>query len=507
MALRQLDSADAALGWFAERGVRGLTIDSRQIKPGDAFMAWPGQQADGRGFVAEAFAAGAAACLIEADGAEAVSNLPQSESLAAMPGLKEAAGPIASVFMGQPSARLKVFTITGTNGKTSTAWWLAQALGSLGQRCGLIGTIGAGEPPSPLQPAALRLTGMTTPDAVTLQTSFKQFADAGFKACVLEATSIGLAEHRLAGTQIDVAVFTNFTQDHLDYHGSMAAYWQAKAQLFEARGLSAAVVNVGNEHGAALAERLRQSTLDLWTYAVEADARLSATQISYGPSGLAFDLREGDQIVHVKTQVLGDYNAENLLAAIGAMRAHGIELADAAAACALLLPVPGRMQRLVSNASGPQVVVDYAHTPDALQKALLALQPFARERQGVLWCVFGCGGNRDAGKRPLMGAIAQQHAQHVVVTTDNPRREAPAEIARQIVAGMQVGEGRSPVALIEDRREAIAHAVREAEPCDVILIAGKGHEAQQEIAGVKHPFSDAEEASRALAQRAERGQP
>jgi UDP-N-acetylmuramoyl-L-alanyl-D-glutamate--2,6-diaminopimelate ligase len=495
MALRQLASIDAALGWFAERGVRALASDSRQVAPGDAFIAWPGYAVDGRQFVPQALSAGASACLVEAEGAGAFDGLDRAE-VAALHGLKAATGPLASAFMGTPSARLDVVAVTGTNGKTSTAWWVAQALSSVGRRCGVIGTLGVGEPPSPLQAAAMTFTGMTTPGPVTVQAGFKRFADAGFAACAIEATSIGLQEQRLAGTQIDVALFTNLTQDHLDYHGSMDAYRDAKTALFAWPGLRAAVVNIDDAHGAQIARSLSGGAIDLWTCSATGPARLRASNVGYDAGGLCFDLRENDATVAVKTQMIGSYNAENLLVTIGGLRACGVSLVDAAAACALLTPVPGRMQRVASDAAGPQVVVDYAHTPDALEKALLALQPFAAERGGLLWCVFGCGGNRDAGKRPLMGALAQRLAQQVVITSDNPRNEAPAFILLQIVAGLAGSQER--VKVIEDRRAAIAHAVRNAGPRDVLLVAGKGHEDYQEIKGVKHHFSDVEEAGAAL---------
>jgi UDP-N-acetylmuramoyl-L-alanyl-D-glutamate--2,6-diaminopimelate ligase len=241
------------------------------------------------------------------------------------------------------------------------------------------------------------------------------------------------------------------------------------------------------------------ASLDVWTYSTSRDARLRATEIRYDDGGLCFELREGDARADVRTHLIGDYNVANLLAMIGGLRASGAVLADAARACAVLTPVPGRMDRVPSAADAPQVVVDYAHTPDALEKALLALQPFAAQRGGELWCVFGCGGNRDQGKRPLMGALAQALAQRVVITSDNPRNEAPAFILLQIVAGLKGSQER--VTVIEDRRAAIAYALRHADARDVILIAGKGHEDYQEINGVKQPFSDIEEAAAALALR------
>jgi len=493
MALQRLASADAALAWLAQRDVRALTTDSRRVQPGDAFIAWPGHARDGREFVPQALAAGARACLVEAQGVETFA-FDVDEHIAALPELKALTGEIASGFMGRPSERIEVVATTGTNGKTSTAWWTAQALTQLGRRCGVIGTLGIGEPPS-----AVHATGLTTPDPVTLQAAFRRFAEEGFVACAIEASSIGIVEQRLAGTCIAVALFTNFTQDHLDFHGSMDAYWQAKRALFDWPGLRAAVLNLDDRHGGALADVLRDRPLEVWTYSALSEARLRAAAVTYRDGGLAFEVHEGSERANVATALIGDYNVANLLAVIGGLRALGVPLADAARACAALTPVPGRMQRVNAAPAEPQVVVDYAHTPDALEKALQALRPFAQQRDGRLWCVFGCGGNRDATKRPLMGALAQRLADRVVITSDNPRDETPAFILLQIVAGLAGSQER--VKVIEDRRAAIRHALRDADARDVILIAGKGHEDYQEIAGVRHPFSDVAEATAALEQR------
>ncbi len=496
MALARLASPERALAWLAQRGARALATDSRRVGAGEAFIAWPGHALDGRQYVGAALERGAVACLVEAAGVEAFA-FGDDERIAALPGLKAATGEIASGFFGRPGERLAVVAITGTNGKTSTAWWTAQALSALGRRCGVIGTLGVGEPPSAASPqGTIESTGLTTPDPVTLQAALSRFAAAGFGACAIEASSIGIVEQRLAGTPIAVAMFTNFTQDHLDFHGTMDAYWQAKAALFDWPGLRGAVVNLDDAHGAALAERARARGLDLWSYSAHGDARLRAAAIRYDAEGLRFDACEGAQRAAVRTTMIGEYNVANLLAVIGALRSLGVALADAAQACAALTPVPGRMQRVIAEGAAPQVIVDYAHSPDALDKALLALQAFARQRGGVLWCVFGCGGNRDAAKRPLMGAIAQRQAQRVVITSDNPRDEAPGAVVAQIVAGL--APGRSGVDVIEERRAAIGFAVREAAPADVVLIAGKGHEDYQEVAGVRHAFSDADVARAAL---------
>lgn len=500
-SLTLLRDLDATVAWLRDRGALALATDSRRVQRGDAFIAWPGYGLDARQFVPSALKNGAVACLVEADGADAFAL--DGAVCAAVPDLKSVTGELAHRFHGRPSEHLEVFAVTGTNGKTSCAWWVAQAMSLLGRRCGVIGTLGVGEPPSAAAPqAAVVSTGLTTPDPVTLQASFRRFVDAGFEACAMEASSIGIVEQRLAGARIDVAMFTNFTRDHLDFHGGMAAYWEAKARLFAWPGLRAAVINVDDEQGATLARQLDDRGLDLWTFSAQAHhaARLQARHIHYQAGGLSFTLNEGPHTVAVHTALIGDYNAANVLAVIGALRAAGVPLADAAAVCASLTPVPGRMQRVPGD-DGPEVVVDYAHTPDALEKAIGALRPLAEARGGQLWTVFGCGGDRDATKRPLMGAIAAERSDHVVVTSDNPRSENPAEILRQIAAGMGA---QAPVLLIEDRRAAIAHAVNGARAHDVVLVAGKGHEAEQEIAGVKHPFSDVAEAQSALARRAAR---
>ena len=492
--LQMLPSAEAAVAWLRQRGARALVSDSRQVRAGDAFIAWPGQTHDARRFVAPALAAGARACVVEADAVDA--HAFDDERIAALRGLKAAAGLVASEFLGAPSRRLDVLAVTGTNGKTSTAWWLAQALSLLGRRCGVVGTLGVGEPPD------VRTTGLTTPDPVELQAAFRAFADQGFAACAIEASSIGLDQQRLAGSSIKVALFTNFTRDHLDHHETMEAYWHAKAALFDWPGLQAAVVNVDDEKGEALAERLAGRPLDLWTYSVHGNARLVARAVGYRRGGLAFEVSEGATTLSVHSALIGEFNVSNLLGVIGGLRSLGVTLADAAAVCARLAPVPGRMHRVESSAGGPEVVVDYAHTPDALEKALIALRPFARERGGRLWCVFGCGGNRDATKRPLMGALAERLADHVVVTSDNPRHEAPHFIIAQILVGVI---GHDDVDVMEDRAEAIAHAVQAADARDVVLIAGKGHEDYQETAGIKRPFSDIETARALLAARAAGG--
>ncbi len=493
--LQQLLNPQEAAAWLRTHVTGALRTDSRQVRPGDGFLAWPGAAVDARTHVAAALAAGAGACLVEQGGVEAFDF--SDPRVATYPGLKAASGPVADVWFGQPSQRLAVLAVTGTNGKTSSTWWLAQALSGLAlpapMPCAVVGTLGVGVPP------ALVSTGLTTPDPVALQAAFATFVQQGLQACAIEASSIGIEEQRLAGTQIHTAVLTNVTQDHLDYHGDMAAYWRAKASLFAWPGLRAAVVNVDDPYGAELAERLVGGALDLWTLSIAPGAanraRLQAQDIRYENQGVAFAVVEGQQQQALTTQLIGAFNVSNVLGVIAAMRTLGVALADAVQACAHLTPVPGRME-CVSVFGQPLVAVDYAHTPDALAKALDALRPQAQARGGQLWCVFGCGGNRDNAKRPLMGAVAGAHADRVVVTSDNPRGEAADAIISQILLGLTGVVG---VQVAPDRARAIAQTLAQAGPNDVVLLAGKGHEDYQEIAGERLPFSDIDQVRQALA--------
>jgi UDP-N-acetylmuramyl-tripeptide synthetase len=491
--LRELHTPDEAAQWLRER-VRGtLQADSRQVRAGDGFVAWPGAAADGRRFVPAALGQGAAACIVEAEGVGAFGF--DGDAIACYRGLKRATGPIAAQYFGEPSRSLAVLAVTGTNGKTSTAWWLAQALSRVAAPalpCGVVGTLGIGRPPQ------VEFTGLTTPDPVLLQRHFRRFVDEGLKACAIEASSVGIVERRLDGTHVQVAIFSNFTQDHLDYHGSMEAYWEAKAELFGWPGLQAAVINLDDDKGSELGQQLRRSAIDLWTFSCLREARLVARGIGYGDGGLRFDVVEGAESVTLETALIGQYNVSNLLGVIAAMRALGVPLRAAVEACSALLPVPGRMERL-NRPGQPLVAVDYAHTPDALDKALAALRPLARQRGGQLWCVFGCGGDRDPTKRPLMAAVAEKNADRVVVTSDNPRGEKPEAIISQVLLGLS---HHRCVQVQADRARAIAETVAAAAPADVVLLAGKGHEDYQEIAGRKLPFSDAVHAQIALDARA-----
>ena len=504
--MKRLHSPQDAAQWLRTQ-VRGvLHTDSRRVGAGDGFIAWPGGVSDGRQFVASALKQGATACVVEQSGVDAFA-WAESSAIAAYDGLKAASGLIAAAYYEQPSQALDVVAITGTNGKTSTAWWLAHALHNAGKRCAIVGTLGVGEV------GQLEVTGMTTPDPVLLQAKLRGMADSGVNACAIEASSIGLAEHRLDGTQVRVAMFTNFTQDHLDYHGDMASYWQAKLALFSWAGLQAAVVNVDDAHGAALAAQLQaRGDLSVWTVSCDLNSsnnaalgdsaqHIVARHIQHGAMGLCFEVLEGDEVHALDTQLVGHYNVSNVLGVIACLRAMGYSLADAVQACRVLPAVPGRMQT-VGAAGEPLVVIDYAHTPDAVAQAVQALLPLAQSRGGELICVLGCGGDRDAAKRPLMAAAAEQHAQHVVLTSDNPRSEDPQTILNHMLAGLKHA---SKAIVITDRAQAIAQTVQNARAQDVVLVAGKGHEDYQEISGVKHPFSDVQQAREALQHRAEKG--
>ena len=487
--ITHLHDPEQAARWLRARVTGSLSTDSRQVSSGDGFIAWPGAATDARRYIGDVLAAGAAACLVEEAGvAEYKFNDPR---IAAYRNLKGAAAPIAAAYFEQPSEHLQVIAVTGTNGKTSTSWWLAHALGQLGRKCGVVGTLGIGPP------EAMQLNGLTTPDPVLLQQQLRYFVDQGFVACALEASSIGIAERRLDATRIKIGIFTNFTQDHLDYHGSMQAYWAAKAALFDWAGIEVAVLNLDDPKVATLVPVLEKTGLDVWTISISGPARLQAVAIEQYAQATAFEVVEGAQRQRVTVETVGLYNVSNLLCVIAALRALGIALADATKACLALPSVPGRLDTVTFDGQ-PLVVIDYAHTPDALEKVLVALQPLAQHRSGRLWCVFGCGGDRDASKRPLMAAAVEKNADQIMVTSDNPRTESPVAIIEQVLRGLTRTES---VLVQADRALAIAQALALAQPEDVVLLAGKGHEQYQEIEGVKHPFSDRIHAHQALMAR------
>ena len=483
--ITQLHTPQEAAVWLRERVTGKLSTDSRSIKAGDGFIAWPGAAHDARRYTVDALKAGAKACLVEKHGVETHGLTDQK--IAAYPGLKASAGPIAAAYYGEPSQQLQAVAITGTNGKTSTAWWLAHAMGKLQRKCGIIGTLGIGTPDDMVS------NGLTTPDPVLLQQQLRRFVDAGFSACAIEASSIGIAEQRLDATHLQVAVFTNFTQDHLDYHSTMQSYWAAKQSLFAWPGLVSAVINIDDVSGQTLSAKLKSSGMDVWTVSMNQAATLQAQAIEQSTSDLKFVVVEGIEQRTITTRAIGLYNVSNLLGVVGAMRALGVSLEDAARGCCDLPAVPGRLNTLGQSGT-PLVVIDYAHTPDAIEKVLLALKPVALSRGGKLWCVFGCGGDRDATKRPLMAATAQKYSDHIVVTSDNPRSENPAAIISQILLGLT----HESVSVQADRALAIAEVIAGAKPEDVVLLAGKGHENYQEVSGIRYPFEDPLHAQAAL---------
>ena len=496
-----MTTPEQAVAWLRQRGVRRLHTDSRKVDAGDAFLAWPGARHDGRSHVDASLQRGAAACLIEAEGFQQDLTTSMTQVCATYRHLKAACGPIAAEYYEHPSRQLDVWAITGTNGKTSCAWWLAQALVRGGQRCAMVGTLGLGEVNIGSNGKSRlngRSTGLTTPDAVLLQGALRDFVQAGVKSCVMEASSIGLSEGRLDGTRIRLALFTNFSQDHLDYHGDMQSYWLAKRQLFDWPGLEHAVVCIDDPKGQELVASLKAASkpVRIHTYGLSAGADVCASQVRWRSAAAGSDTWGQQLTVHhagrsVSMQIpwLGEHNVRNLLAVIAAVCAMGHDFEKACAVCASLEPVPGRMQSITKPAA-PMAVVDYAHTPDALAKALQALRPLAELRSGRLICVFGCGGDRDRTKRPEMGRVAQALADQVWLTSDNPRTEDPMAIVRDIRQGFQAQGAVVQVQL--DRALAIAQALQQSAPQDVVLIAGKGHETYQEVGQERHPFSDVE---------------
>lgn len=485
-------TVQAILRDFAAQGVQahGLADDSRRVRPGDLFVAFPGDFADGRKYIPDAIARGAVGVLWQSgdgfawDGEWRVPNR-------GAPNLRALCGPLSQAVFGHPSERLSVVAITGTNGKTTISQWLSRLHP---RRCAVIGTLGAGSP------GKLAETGFTTPEAATLARYLADFAAAGGQACALEASSIGIEEGRLDGTRVDVAVFTNLTRDHLDYHGSMEGYAAAKEKLFAWPRLRLAVINLDDAFGRQLMERTSASRVVGYTQRDDfADVQgvVRAEAVEDAPAGLRFVLSTPIGRARVETRLVGRFNVSNMLATAAVLLDAGLTPAEIAVGFADLPAPPGRLETVGGNGE-PLVVVDYAHTPDALENALGALRGVAAARGGKLIAVFGCGGDRDRGKRPLMGGVATRLADCVVLTSDNPRSENPAAILAEISVGAPDAE------VVEDRAAAIRTTVAAADERDVVLLAGKGHEPYQDIAGVKRPFSDIEEAKTALGARREK---
>lgn len=481
----------AALGTTVTR----MVTDSRAVTPGDTFVAYPGVQADGRQFIAQAIARGANAVIWEARGfnwnaAWRVPNL-------AVEDLRQHAGEIADYVYGSPTQKLWMVGVTGTNGKTSCSHWIAQALSAQDRKSAVIGTLGNGFI------GALQSTLNTTPDAILLHGLLAEYQMQGAQAVVMEVSSHALEQGRVHGVKYDVALLTNLSRDHLDYHGDMQHYAAAKRRLFDWHQLKYAVINLDDTFGVELAAQLQDAEVEVVGYGLSEAALALAERLGlrmvYG-SALQMDAQGLRLQVHsswggaaLHSTLVGRFNAANLLGALGVLLVSSVELPDAVRELGRVQAVPGRMQAF-GGGGRPAVVVDYAHTPDALEKVLQTLREVVATSGGKLICVFGCGGARDRGKRPMMGTVAARLADSCIVTSDNPRDETPRDIIAAIVAGM-AGQNYQ---IIEDRAAAIAQAIAGAAAADTVLVAGKGHEEYQEIMGVKYPFSDIEVVKRAL---------
>nr|WP_240480854.1 UDP-N-acetylmuramoyl-L-alanyl-D-glutamate--2,6-diaminopimelate ligase [Polynucleobacter yangtzensis] len=481
-----------------------VCADSRQIQSGDIFFAYPvghgNALRDGRQFIHAALENGAAAVVFDPVGMD--NQFIDHPQCFAVENLAAGAGQLCSQWYGNPSKELSIIGVTGTNGKTSITQWLAQALDASNHRTAVLGTLGTGFP------GALVQTGYTTPDAPKLQTQLAELLSAGAKQVAMEVSSHALDQYRIAGTDLNCAVFTNLTQDHLDYHGSMEEYAEAKAKLFQQSGLKHAVINLDDAFGRELAMNLlAKNDLKVWAYALSPAIfkgfekfgdrlhRIYAKETALSGAGydstFVYD-NAGSAQLHIP--LLGEFNLSNALAVWTVLLTQDMSCELAAHKVSQLNPVLGRMELI--QIGKPQktesllAVVDYAHTPDALEKTLQALRPIADQRGGNIWCVFGCGGDRDAGKRSLMGAVAERYADQILITSDNPRSEDPQAIMQMIRGGLKV-DARN-VQMIADRAAAIMAAVRNANARDIVLVAGKGHETTQEINGKKFDFSDQE---------------
>jgi len=490
--LRELLSGIVDVPAAANRLITGLSIDTRTLKPGDCFIARRGYHAHGFDFVDVAIAAGAVAIITEAGSAREI-QWRRGVPVFPVPDLNIRASALAARYFDDPSAKLAVIGITGTNGKTSTSHILAQALQttSLGP-CGLVGTLGYGLL-SRLAPPTT-----TTPDAIAVQSLLHGFEQAHAKSAVIEVSSHALVQHRVSAVKFQLAIFTNLSRDHLDYHADMQDYALAKRRLFESADVRTAVLNLDDPYSrdilAAIHPRARiiGYTLSGIDAAPAGVTLVAARSVSIDNSGIAMTVDTPAAQVQLCCRLLGRYNASNLLAALAALIAIGVPARDAADALAVVSPVPGRMQLVSSGTSEPFVIVDYAHSPDALQVALASLRELTT---GRIICVFGCGGERDRGKRPMMGAIAAQLADRIILTNDNPRHEDPRVILEDILQGIPAGV---EALVIPDRPTAIHEAVRLADAGDAVLLAGKGHESHQDLGDLVVAMNDCDLADAAL---------
>ncbi len=466
--------------YVIQNSVKNITSDSRQVQAGSLFLAYPGDKADGRAYIDSAIKNGAVAILWDPKDFSwrphwKIENTP-------IKNLRQQVGRIADQFYGKPSAKLWTIGVTGTNGKTSITQWLSQCFNFLSRRTAVIGTLGNGLP-NQLSP-----TQNTTPDAVVLQSMLADFVHKNVEIVAMEVSSHGLDQGRVNGVNFDVAVLSNLTRDHLDYHGSHEKYAAAKRRLFVSSDLKLAVLNIDDDFGKKMEQELTRLGIATMTYGIET-GDIRASKIHFESNYFSFLVSTPHGQAEVKANLLGMFNVYNVLAVLATLLVSKVSLADAVKAIGHIESASGRMQQL-GGGELPLIVVDYAHTPDALKNVLSTLKVHTNSK---LVCVFGCGGNRDAGKRVLMGKVASSLADAVVVTSDNPRNENPLHIMQEILGGMH-----GNYAVEEDRAKAIAMAISTANPGDTVLIAGKGHEDYQEIAGEKQPFSDVAHAQKAL---------
>lgn len=489
------------LGKAAPIVVRNLCLDSRQLKTGDAFIALAGTQVDGRQFIAKAIDAGASAILVEAD-----KNWQGIDWLGAVPviaieQLPENISAIAGRFYGEPSKAMALIGITGTNGKTTCSLLAAQLLARLQQKAAVVGTVGYGlldaasSLPLGQQISSLISTGLTTPDPIALQRILSELKNGGATVAAIEVSSHSLQQKRVAGLQFTTAIFTNLTQDHLDYHGDLTRYGNAKAQLLQMPLLRTAIINLDDAWAKNLLQKIPAGVKAL-TYSTKIPADISVKNIKLHSAGISASIMTPWGQGELNSPLLGEFNLSNLLAVIAGVCVQGFTLAQVLPLVANLEAAPGRMQLITLDQSADiQVIVDYAHTPDALDNTLSAIH---EHKAGGVWTVFGCGGNRDKTKRPQMGRIAEKLSDYVIVTNDNPRSEDPATIAAEIVRGMKNPNG---CLVIAERAQAIDFAVQQAKPGDIVLIAGKGHEDYQIFAAQTIPFSDIKQARASLQRR------
>ena len=524
--------------------VMHLVTDSRAIQRGDTFVAYPGEKSDGRNFIAQAIERGANAVIWDShqftwNDAWQIPNLAVTD-------LRHQAGWLADAVYGNPSEKMWVVGITGTNGKTSTSHWIAGAMNNAGKKCALIGTLGNGFPseditndlagvvcqPSQMASSSIRgqKTGAmnnpgqgtgstdlspqssvlclqptlnTTPDAIRLHGLLADYLALGAQNVAMEVSSHALAQGRVNGVRFNVALLTNLSRDHLDYHGDMQSYAASKRKLFEWKQLKYAVLNLDDAFGVELAESLQEAEVEVIGYGMSNAALQLAERLGlrmvYGNlvqmtgQGLQLEVHSSWGAAQIDSELVGRFNAANLLGVLAVLLVSEISLSDAVLSLSKAQPVAGRMQR-VSSGQQPTVIVDFAHSPDALEKVLLALREVRATAGSKLICVFGCGGDRDRGKRAMMGKVVEEFSDWCVVTSDNPRSEDPQQIIAEIVAGMRSDNHE----IIVERAAAIQHAISRAQKTDTVLIAGKGHEDYQEICGVKYPFNDVLVAKQAL---------